>query len=185
VPDYADGLASALTRLGDVVQSSDRTLEARDTYDRAIAVRERLVKEHPTTPAYLSSLAFSLRRRGLARRDLGDLAGATDDIRRALRLYDGLATRSREEWYETACCHAATASLAGTAGSGMAASEAAGEADAGIALLKKAVALGYRLADAVRTEPALDPLRDRPDFRLLMMDLAIPAEPFASPTPAP
>ena len=185
VPDYADGLASALTRLGDVVRSSGRTVEARDAYDRAIALRERLIKENPTTPAYLGSLAFSLRRRGLARRDLGDPAGAAADVRRALGLYDGLATRSREEWYETACCHAATAGLAGTAGSGVSASEAASEADAAIALLKKAVALGYRLADAVRTEPALDPLRNRPDFRLLMMDLAIPAEPFASPTPAP
>jgi serine/threonine-protein kinase len=185
VPDYADGLAAALTRLGDVVCSSGRTIEARDTYDRAIALRERLVEEHPTTPAYLGSLAFSLRRRGLARRALGDPAGATDDVRRALGLYDALATRSREEWYETACCHAATASLAGTAGSGVSASLAAGEADAAIALLKKAVTLGYRLTDAIRTEPALESLRDRPEFRLLMLDLAMPAEPFSSPTPAP
>ena len=28
-------------------------------------------------------------------------------------------------------------------------------------------------------DPALDPLRDRADFRLLMMDLAFPAEPLA------
>jgi hypothetical protein len=125
-------------------------------------------------------LAFSLRRRGLARRDLGDPAGATADIRRALRLYDGLATRSREEWYERACCYALAASLAGIAGSGVMASHAAGEADAAIALLKKAVALGYRVTDAIRTEPALDSLRDRPDFRLLMMDLAMPVDPFAA-----
>jgi hypothetical protein len=46
-------------------------------------------------------------------------------------------------------------------------------------LLQEAVALGYRLTDAIRTEPALDSLRDRPDFRLLMMDLEFPAEPFA------
>jgi serine/threonine-protein kinase len=183
VPDYADGLASALTRLGDVVRSSGRTMEARDTYNRAIAVRERLVKEHPSAPGYRSSLAFALRRRGLARRDLGDSAGATADIRQALALCDGQSTRSREEWYETACCHAAAASLAGTAGSGVSASEAAGEADAAITLLKKAVALGYRLTDAIRTEPPLDALRDRPDFRLLMMDLAMPAEPFTSPAP--
>jgi hypothetical protein len=65
------------------------------------------------------------------------------------------------------------------------ASEAANEADAAIVLLQEAVALGYRLTDAIRTEPALDSLRDRPDFRLLMTDLAMPAEPFASPTPAP
>src|SRR5262249_23214029 len=159
----ADGLASTLTRLGDVIRSSGRAIEACDTYDRAIALRERMVKQHPTTPAYLGSLAFSLRRRGLVRRDLGDPAGAPADIRRAVRLYDGLARRSREEWYETACCHAATAGLAGTAGSGVSDSEAAGEADAAMALLQKAVALGYRLTDAIRTEPALDPLRDRSD----------------------
>ena len=38
---------------------------------------------------------------------------------------------------------------------------------------------GYLSIDAYRGETALDPLRDRPDFRLLMMDLAFPAEPFA------
>src|SRR5206468_2277925 len=97
---------------------------------------------------------------GLVRRDLGDPVGAAADVRRALVLYDGLATRSREDWYETACCHAATACLAETAGSGVSASEAASEADASMALLKKAVALGFHLTDAVRTEPALDPLRD-------------------------
>ena len=179
VPDYADGLASALTRLGDVVLSSGRSVEARDVYDRAIALRERLVKENPTSPAYLGGLAFSLRRRGLARRDLGDPTGATADVRRALGLYDGLATRSREDWYETACCHAATASLAATAGSGVSAFEATSEADLAIALLRKTVALGYHLADAVRTESALAPLRDRPDFQLLLMDLVFPARPFA------
>jgi hypothetical protein len=54
-----------------------------------------------------------------------------------------------------------------------------------MALLKKAVALGYRLEGAIRTEPALDSLRGRPDFRDLMMDLAMPAELFASPVSAP
>ena len=34
--------------------------------------------------------------------------------------------------------------------------------------------------DAFQNESALDPLRDRTDFRLLMMDLAMPAEPFAA-----
>jgi hypothetical protein len=40
--------------------------------------------------------------------------------------------------------------------------------------------MGYRSPDAYRTEDALDTLRDRPDFRLLMMDLAMPTEPFAA-----
>ncbi len=41
------------------------------------------------------------------------------------------------------------------------------------------VSMGYGNPDAFRTEDALDPLRGREDFRLLIMDLAFPAEPFA------
>ena len=46
-------------------------------------------------------------------------------------------------------------------------------------LLRRAVALGYRNPDAYRTEDALDPLRAREDFRLLMMDPVFTAEAFA------
>ena len=49
-----------------------------------------------------------------------------------------------------------------------------------MALLRSAVAMNYRSPDAFRTEDALDPLRGRDDFRLLMMDLAMPADPFAA-----
>jgi hypothetical protein len=49
-----------------------------------------------------------------------------------------------------------------------------------MAVLRQAVAMGYCNPDAYRTESALDPLRDRDDFRLLMMDLAMPADPFAA-----
>ena len=55
------------------------------------------------------------------------------------------------------------------------------QADAAMTLLHKAVELGYFNPAAYRTEDALDPLRDRADFRLLILDLALPAEPFATP----
>ena len=45
-------------------------------------------------------------------------------------------------------------------------------------LLRGAVSNGYRAAGAMAMEPALGTLRNRPDFRLLMMDLAFPADPF-------
>jgi len=48
-----------------------------------------------------------------------------------------------------------------------------------MSLLHKAVGMGYREAYAFRTESALDPLRSRDEFKLLMMDLAMPASPFA------
>lgn len=46
-------------------------------------------------------------------------------------------------------------------------------------LLRRAAAMGYRNANAFRTDTALAPLCQRSDFRLLMMDMALPAEPFA------
>ena len=83
------------------------------------------------------------------------------------------------DYFETAWFHSALSGLAGQAGSGLSAAEGATEAETAMALLRKAVALNYRSLDDFRTQDALDPLRGRDDFRLLMMDIAFPAEPFA------
>lgn len=45
--------------------------------------------------------------------------------------------------------------------------------------LRTAASMDDRSLDAYRTEDALDRLRNRDDFRLLMMELAMPAEPLA------
>ena len=55
-------------------------------------------------------------------------------------------------------------------------------ADRAIDDLRRAAAAGYRNPLYYQYEPALAPLRGREDFQLLMMDLAMPADPFA---PAP
>ena len=44
--------------------------------------------------------------------------------------------------------------------------------------LRRAVAAGFRNLVHMQTDTDLDSLRNRPDFQLLMMDLAFPAEPF-------
>jgi serine/threonine-protein kinase len=180
VTDFRRGMSYALNNLAAVVSSLGRAAEARNDYDRAIALKERLVREQPTNPEYRMALAESLRRRGLTRRDLGDAAGAVADARRALRLYEALPSRRGWEWFETACCHAALAATAGRDGTGVSAAEAEDEAARAIAALTRAVGMGHRNADAWRRESALDPLRLRDDFRLLMMDVAFPAEPFAT-----
>jgi hypothetical protein len=71
------------------------------------------------------------------------------------------------------------AGLAGRAGSGVSAAERQEEANKSMEWLRRAVAMGYRSRIELGRDPALDPLRDRPDFQLLMMDMAMPAEPFA------
>jgi len=179
VPDYRLFLALSQIFTADALRRIGRNPEGRDRCERAITLLERLVQDHPEVPSYRDHVAGALRCRGLARLGLGDLAGASADTRRAMEVWDGLASRVGEQWFETACCHATLACLAGRDGSGVSSGAASAEADKAMALLTKAVATGFRNANVFRIETALDPLRNRPDFRLLMMDLAFPEEPFA------
>jgi hypothetical protein len=61
----------------------------------------------------------------------------------------------------------------------VAAAEGEEQAARAMGSLHQAVVMGYRNRDAYRNEDALDPLRDRPDFQALLLDLAFPADPFA------
>jgi hypothetical protein len=51
-------------------------------------------------------------------------------------------------------------------------------ADMAMRALRQAVSCGKRDLALFQREPALDPLRSRGDFRVMLMDLAIPADPF-------
>ena len=83
-----------------------------------------------------------------------------------------------ESTFLMACCHAGLSALAGAPGSGVSAGERAEQADKAIALLSQAVAMGYRDPSDYRAESALDFLRNRPDFRTMMLDLVMPTWPF-------
>jgi hypothetical protein len=69
-------------------------------------------------------------------------------------------------------------------GSGLSAAEGAAELDRAMVLLRRAIAGGYRNLTWMRRDPDLDPLRTRPDFQALMMDLEFPSDPFAKGTDA-
>jgi eukaryotic-like serine/threonine-protein kinase len=45
--------------------------------------------------------------------------------------------------------------------------------------LQRAAAVGFRMLSLMTFDHDLDPLRARSDFRVLMMDLAFPNDPFA------
>jgi eukaryotic-like serine/threonine-protein kinase len=179
VPDYRNDLANCQTNTATALLRLGRPAEARVLCERAVGLREALVKDHPETPAYRYELGESLLRSGLARRDEGDAAGAAADWRRADALLEGAGALSPEVAFLHACCHASLSWAAGRPGSGVSTGEAEAEAAMALALLRRTAETGYRDPASYRNETALDPLRGRPDFRLLMMDLAMPNEPFA------
>jgi hypothetical protein len=82
--------------------------------------------------------------------------------------------------YDLARGHALLASAAADPRSGLSAAAAAAEADRALAALRRAVAAGYRDLAEMQADRDLDPLRGREDFKLLIMDLAMPAEAFAT-----
>ena len=131
---------------------------------------EQLIKENPADKDYPPNRVRSLVGRGRARRALGDPAGAAADVRHALRLSEGLRLPEGYAAFAIACSHAALAGLAGQEGTGVSAAEGKAHADQAMALLRKAVD-GFRDIHHYRTEGALDPLREREDFKKLLTEL--------------
>ena len=168
-PSYPDRLAFFHYRLGDALRVLGRLDEARGCYDRAITA------VGPAAPWIRPTMTGD----GCSRTRCGDAGwpsgtAAIRPVRRPIRgrvrLEDGLPP-SPWNLFEVACCHAALAGLAGRAGSGVPAAEGEAEAAKAMEWLRKAIANGYRNTNELRIESALDPLRDRPDFKKLMGDL--------------
>jgi serine/threonine protein kinase/tetratricopeptide (TPR) repeat protein len=180
VPNYRDGLAFALNFAGDALRDLGRSAEARDRHARAVALAEALASASPTVAAYRARLADGLRRLARVKLDAGDTAGADVDSRRAVMLFEALPSRDGSQSFALACARATLAAAAGRGGSGPSAALAPELADRAMTDLQRAAAAGYRSPAVYRHEPALGPLRGRDDFQLLMMDLAMPAAPFAA-----
>jgi serine/threonine-protein kinase len=178
VSDYRRHLANFAQNLSIPLRRLGRTDEARQLCKRAVATLVDLVRENPELAEYRDCLAETYLNRGMARRALGDAAGAAADLREALALFESLPSRWSERWFLSGCAHAALAGLAGRAGSGVSAAEATSAAETAVAELRDAIAEGYRNPDAYRCEDALDPIRNLPAFRGLIIDLAFPNDPF-------
>ncbi|MGO9467085.1 MAG: TPR end-of-group domain-containing protein [Isosphaeraceae bacterium] len=55
------------------------------------------------------------------------------------------------------------------------------EADKAMERLRRVIASGWSQAALIRIDTDLDPLRSRPDFQALLMDLGWAVDPFARP----
>ena len=161
VAELHSDLARNHRDLGAVLSQSNRSEEAEAERRTALAFRRELADRNPGMALYRDDLAGGYTDLADTIRALGRAAEARDAYDRALALLDALPSRGVYDWYETACCHAALAGAGVSSGPGPA------EADRATDLLRRAVAMGFRDVHDRRTEAALDPLRDRDDFRLM------------------
>jgi serine/threonine protein kinase len=172
-------LSNILINIAEMQRMQGRLAEARADCDRAIAMREALVRDFPQVRAYRYRMCECRLRSGQVKLAAGDIPGAVADFRLALAARESLPDRSGELGMFEAGCHAMLSHVAGMKDSGVPAGERQVEAEKAMEVLRRVIAEGFR-AHELHGESSLEPLRTRPDFRLLMMDADFPARPFAA-----
>ena len=165
--------------MGTAFERAGKLAEALAAFDRCVAILQKLADANPDVTQWQSELAVGLGFGGGIHLKAGRTAQAAASLRRAVAIWNRLSSRSPGALYNLACVRAELAGLGSKPGSGMTAAEGREELDRAMESLRQAVAAGYRKLSVLRTDPDLDPLRSRPDFQVLMMDLVMPDNAFA------
>ena len=178
--------AAVAVDLGNLLDAMGKSSEALATFDKAVAcfdevlaIRRKLFDADPSKSLNRTNLADTLRRRGSVNRRRGRVAQAEEDLRFSADLLGRLTSPGPGDLYNLACSLALLSGVADRPGSGLSTDAARGEADAAMAALRQAVNAGWRNASWARKDSDLDPIRSRPDFPLLILDLEFPVDPFA------
>jgi hypothetical protein len=146
---------------------------------KALALSREVSATDPGNAEFRGMVGVASIKVGLAERDAGRWAEAATALREGISIQDRKPPSGPVRRYDLACNHALLSDLAGRPGSGVSPAEGRIEADRAMRWLRDAVASGFRDQAHMRTDTDLDPLRRRPDFQRLMLDLAFPADPFA------
>jgi serine/threonine-protein kinase len=179
VTEFQGKLASSHGDIGWMLRQTGKMVEALAAIERAIAIQRKVADSHPGVPDFQGRLAVNLAIAGELQQKAGRPDEAAAYLRQAVAIYERLPARTPRDLYNLACTHATLAGIAAGRGSDRTTDRRLAEAEQAMQWLRRAVAAGYRNVGFMRTDSSLNPLRSRPDFQALMMDLAMPDEPFA------
>jgi hypothetical protein len=161
-PLYRYTLAHSCRSLAASRSRAGRLADARALLEEGVAIAGRLTADSPGNPDYLEVAAATATDLAMLESREGRDGEAPRLLRSALARLDRIAEPGPQSQYLRARVLVRL-----------------GLVDAALACLRQAALAGYRDRAEVADDPALDPLRDRPEFRLLLIDLAMPVEPFA------
>jgi hypothetical protein len=137
-----------------------------------------MVEAEPSQQQYRKYLGDGFRHRGIVLQKCGRPAEAVSAFREAISILEGLTNPSPGDLYATACTQSLLSGAAVEAGAGQSAADARAESDKAMESLRRAIAAGWNRAAHMQIDTDLDSLRSRPDFQMLILDLAMPADPF-------
>ena len=178
-------MLAALEKLTALLREMGRPSEALASAAKALAVADDLLRETPDDLSRLIARGRALATVACLEREV---PGAMRPETRALlneaiqRLEQHPQLITAQNLYDLSCM-LSTLSAPVQQGSGASVTspplDRAALADRAIVLLRQAVAAGWNDIARMRRDTLLDPLRERPDFQALLLDVAFPRDPFA------
>jgi serine/threonine protein kinase len=162
VSNFQGQLAGTYNNIARVYNKQGRRREAAELYQEAMTVQQQLVRAHPDVVGYQSTLAYLHRGLGRVHAAEGERAKAIEWFQKAQAIDERYADKYPLVRYDLACDLALCVPLI------EAESEREKQAELAIETLKRALADGYKHHILIATDPDLDALRDRPDFRELV-----------------
>jgi eukaryotic-like serine/threonine-protein kinase len=174
--------ADALHEIGILERETGHPEKGLASLRRALEIKERLAKAHPELAELPGYVSMTLTDVGITWGRLGRTDEALKSFLRSAEILESLPEKSPYNHYSLACAYAQISTVARPDGSGI--GVALEEVrryyvDRAVASLRRAIDLGFIDLPRFRNEVDLDPIRSHEDFRLLMLDLAMPADPLA------
>jgi tetratricopeptide (TPR) repeat protein len=159
--------------IGQILQRrTSRHAAAIPYYGRAVKLIEHLASENPEVKTYPLELAYGHCYLGQVLREAGQQAGASDETRKALALFERIDREKSEDPYNLACVRSLCSEMVRSDGKDAAAIEKSRHlADRAMEALRQAIAGGYHDVAWIEHDTDLDPLRSRDDYKSLIADL--------------
>ena len=176
---FQSDLSRIYNNIGMQLHELGRTQDALVAMERGQAIRQALTEKDPGVTTFQHDLVLSF----LAIADLhrigGQIARSASAYLKSLELLERLPSLSANDQFNVTTAHAGLAALADLPGPGRSAEEARRESDLAMLALRIAIEGGYRSPQRIWSSPQFSAFKLCQDFRLLMMDLAFPSDPFA------
>ena len=182
VTRFEGDLAQSYQGIGSIQDLTGHFADAIASFDRARTILQKLVDANPTLTLLQNRLAMTYSYVGLVRQRTGRPAEAAAEFEKAVAIMDRISKLqpSSYDLYNLACFQSLLSGVAGQPGSGLTGTDVGVLGGQAVATLRRAVDAGLRDVAFMRRDADLDPLRARPDFQLLLLDLAFPNQPFAN-----